>query len=175
LTDKLLELDENNHSFSASRGQFLPLGAILDKDGCHFSVYSLGAYRVDVCLFNHHEKEIASYPLEVKQGNMWSIFIKEVKAGQLYGYRVFGDYQPENGLLFNSKNLLIDPYAKALNRVQHSFSQAQSDSNDFQVVKSVVVDDHFDWHDVKKPKIEDHARILPQARHGKGTQSLARS
>ena len=91
MSDKLLELDKNNHPFSASRGQFLPLGAILDKDGCHFSVYSLGAYRVEVCLFNSNEKEVASYPLEVKQGNMWSIFIKQVEAGQLYGYRVYGD------------------------------------------------------------------------------------
>jgi glycogen operon protein len=171
LSDKLLELDKNNHPFSASKGQFLPLGAILDKDGCHFSVYSLGAYRVEVCLFNSNEIEIASYPLDVKQGCMWSIFINQVKAGQLYAYRVFGDYQPENGLLFNDKNLLIDPYAKALNRVQHSFSQAQSDYNDLQVVKSVVVDDHFDWQNVKKPRIPDHSRILYEV-HVKGFSQL---
>ena len=171
MSDKLLELDEHNHSFSASSGQFLPLGAILDKDGCNFSVYSLGAYRVDVCLFNSHEIEIASYPLEVRQGNMWSVFIKGVKAGQLYGYRVFGDYQPENGLLFNDKNLLIDPYAKALNRVQHSFIQAQSDTDDFKTVKSIVIDDNFDWQGVKKPQIEEHERILYEV-HVKGFSQL---
>jgi len=171
LSDKLLELDKENHPFSASNGQFLPLGAILDEGGCHFSVYSLGAYRVEVCLFDRHEKEIASYPLEVKQGHMWSIFINEVKAGQLYGYRVHGDYEPEKGLLFNPNNLLIDPYARALNRVQHSFEQAQSDNEDTEVVKSVVVDDGFDWKGVNKPKISDHQRILYEV-HAKGFSML---
>ena len=171
MSEKLLELDKNNHPFSASRGQFLPLGAILDDGGCHFSVYSSGAYRVEICLFNSNEIEVASYPLEVKQGDMWSIFIKQVKAGQLYGYRVFGDYQPEKGLLFNRNNLLIDPYARSLNRVQHSFTPVQSDSNDSQVVKSVVVDNRFDWQDVKKPKISDHKRILYEV-HVKGFSQL---
>ncbi|MFT6924608.1 MAG: isoamylase [Psychromonas sp.] len=160
MEDKLLELDENKHPFSASRGQFLPLGAILDEKGCHFSVYSLGAYRVDLCLFDQHEKEIANYPLEVKQGCMWSIYVEQVKKGQLYGYRVHGDYQPENGLLFNQNNLLIDPYAKALNRVQHNFDQAQSDNEHSQVAKSVVIDDSFDWKNVTKPSIAEHDRIL---------------
>ncbi|WP_028865085.1 glycogen debranching protein GlgX [Psychromonas aquimarina] len=171
MSDKLLELDSNNHPFSASRGQFLPLGAILDEGGCHFSVYSLGAYRVELCLFSECEKLIASYALEVKQGHMWSIYIKEVKAGQLYGYRVFGDYRPEKGLLFNKNNLLIDPYAKKLNRVQHGFAQAQSDREDYQVVKSVVVDDNFDWKGVKKPEIADHDRILYEV-HVKGFSQL---
>jgi len=171
LNDKLLEFDKENHPFSASRGQFLPLGAILDEDGCHFSVYSLGAYRVDLCLFNQHEKEIARYSLEVKQGNMWSIFINQVKAGQLYGYRVFGDFQPEKGLLFNDNNLLIDPYARSLSRVQHSFKQAQSDDDDSQIAKSIVVDDHFDWQGVSKPRVSVHDRILYEV-HVKGFSQL---
>ena len=171
MSDKLLELDKHNHPFSASRGQFLPLGAILDEDGCHFSAYSLGAYRVEVCLFDDNEIEIASYPLEVKQGDLWSIFINKVKAGQLYGYRVFGDYQPENGLLFNGENILIDPYARALNRVQHAFRRTKSDANNNQIAKSVVVDDSFDWQGVKKPKISDHTRILYEV-HVKGFSQL---
>jgi isoamylase len=160
LEDKLLELDKKKHPFSASRGQFLPLGAILDTEGCHFSVYSLGAYRVDLCLFDKNENEIANYPLEVKQGKMWSIFVDQVKKGQLYGYRVYGDYQPENGLLFNQNNLLIDPYARALNRVQHNFAQAQSDDDHSQVAKSVVIDNSFDWKGVTKPNIAEHERII---------------
>ena len=171
MNDKLLELDKNTHPFTASRGHFLPLGAILNKDGCHFSVYSLGAQRVELCLFDKCETQIGSYPLEVKQGNLWSIFIAEVKAGQFYGYRVYGDYQPEKGLLFNGNNLLIDPYAKALSRVQHGFEQAQSDNDDSQVVKSVVVDDAFDWQSVAKPEIADHERILYEV-HVKGFSQL---
>ena len=160
MSTKLLEVNKKDHPFSASNGQFLPLGAILNEDGCHFSVYSLGCYKVELCLFDSDEVEIARYPLEIKQGNMWSIFIHSVTAAQLYGYRVYGDYQPENGRLFNEKNILIDPYARALSRVQHTFSQIQSENNDAQTVKSVAVDNAFDWQGVKKPKVEDHARIL---------------
>lgn len=167
----LLEENKKEHPFSASNGQFLPLGAVLDGSGCHFSVYSLGAYRVELCLFDNQENEIARYPLEVKQGTLWSIYIHKVQAGQLYGYRVYGDYQPENGLLFNEKNLLIDPYARALNRVQHTFSQIQSEFNDSQTVKSVVVDNTFDWQDIKKPKMKNYERILYEV-HVKGFSKL---
>lgn len=166
-----LQINKKNHPFSASKGQFTPLGAVLDKNGCHFSVYSSGATLVELCLFDTNEVEITRYPLDVKQWNQWSIFIENVKPGQLYGYRVYGEYQPENGLLFNENNLLIDPYAKALSRVQHSFSQAQSDYDDSQTVKSVVVDDRFDWQGSKKPNIEDHHRILYEV-HVKGFSQL---
>jgi len=171
--DNLLELDTHNHPFSVSSGQFLPLGAILDKDkkGCHFSVYSLGAYRVELCLFDKCENEIASYALDAKQGHLWSIFINEVEAGQLYGYRVFGENNPETGYIFDENNLLIDPYAKALNRVQHSFDKTEVDSSGQHIVKSVVIDDEFDWTTVSKPVIKDEDRILYEV-HVKGFSQL---
>jgi glycogen operon protein len=46
-----------------------------------------------------------------------------MRAGQRYGYRVHGPYDPANGHRFNPNKLLIDPYAKALDR---SFSLAPS-------------------------------------------------
>ena len=38
------------------------------------------------------------------------------RPGQLYGYRVHGPYDPLNGHRFNPNKLLIDPYARALDR-----------------------------------------------------------
>ena len=173
MSNNLLESGSHNHPFSVTEGQFLPLGATLDKEkqGCHFSVYSLGAYRVELCLFDEYENEVARYALDVKQGHLWSIFIKGVQAGQFYGYRVFGENKPEAGYLFDDKNLLIDPYAKALNRVQHSFENPEEVSDGRHIVKSVVVDDEFDWSAVKKPKIADDARILYEV-HVKGFSQL---
>jgi len=172
--EDLLKLDSHQHPFSVSSGHFLPLGAILDKkeNGCHFSVYSLGAYRVELCLFDKCENEIANYALDVKQGHLWSVFIHNVQAGQLYGYRVFGDNKPEIGYLFDSKNLLIDPYAKALNRPQHSFEMTPTTCAGHHIVKSVVVDDDaFDWSSVNKPSIADEDRILYEV-HVKGFSRL---
>ncbi len=38
----------------------------------------------------------------------------ELQPGALYGYRVYGPYDPENGHRFNPNKLLIDPYAREL-------------------------------------------------------------
>lgn len=173
MLENLLEEGASKHPFSALSGQYLPLGAILDKDeeGCHFSVYSLAAHRVEVCLFDKCENEIASFPLDVRHGKQWSIFIKNVQAGQLYGYRVYGEHNPERGYIFNENNLLIDPYAKALNRAQHSFAKDEMSNAGHHIVKSVVVDDEFDWSSVKKPRIADSERVLYEV-HVKGFSQL---
>jgi isoamylase len=169
--DNQLESNTLNHPFSASNGQFCSLGALLANDGCHFSVYSLGAYRVELCLFDKCENEIANYSLDVKQGHLWSIFIHKVEAGQLYGYRVFGEKNAHNGTIFDEDNLLIDPYAKLLNRVQHSFETSETTRAGHHIVKSVVVDDTFDWSSVKKPVVADEDRILYEV-HVKGFSQL---
>ena len=46
----------------------------------------------------------------------WHIYVPDIGPGQLYGYRVWGPYDPENGLRFNPNKLLLDPYAKAIGR-----------------------------------------------------------
>lgn len=173
MRDNRLELNTHQHPFSVSNGQFLPLGAVLDKhkEGCHFSVYSLGAYRVELCLFDKCENEIANYALDVKQGHLWSLFVHKVQAGQLYGYRVFGENNTVNGTLFDADNLLIDPYAKSLNRVQHSFTDEENRRVGHHIVKSVVVDDAFDWSEVTKPSVTDEERILYEV-HVKGFSQL---
>ena len=37
-------------------------------------------------------------------------------AGQLYGYRVHGPYEPAKGHRFNPNKIVLDPYAKAIGR-----------------------------------------------------------
>ncbi|MCK5818476.1 MAG: glycogen debranching protein GlgX, partial [Psychromonas sp.] len=118
------------------------------------------------------ENEIARHSLIVSCGYKWHVFVGGIKAGQKYGYRIDGEYNPEAGLLFNTNNLLIDPYAKALSRVQQSFEQTQSDPDDSMIAKSIVVDDNlFDWDGVTKPFLEDKDRILYEV-HAKGFSQL---
>jgi glycogen operon protein len=52
----------------------------------------------------------------MRSGDFWHIHVQGVRAGQLYGYRVHGPYDPLKGHRFNPHKLLIDPYAKALDR-----------------------------------------------------------
>ena len=42
---------------------------------------------------------------------------RNLRPGQLYGYRVHGPYEPSAGHRFNPNKLLVDPYAKALSGV----------------------------------------------------------
>jgi glycogen operon protein len=166
------EMDEKKHSskamlFSTSEGSSFPLGATLDENGCNFAVHSNGADKVELCLFDKHDIQIERHVLNVTRSHLWHIYVEGVKAGQKYGYRVHGEYQPANGLLFNDKHLLIDPYAKSLSKVQHSFSQAHSDEDDQHVAKSVVIDDKFDWQGVNKTPLKDENRILYEI-HTKG-------
>ena len=43
---------------------------------------------------------------------VWHGYLPEVRPGQLYGYRVYGPYAPEQGHRFNHHKLLLDPYGK---------------------------------------------------------------
>ena len=49
-----------------------------------------------------------------RNGPIWHGYLAGVKAGQRYGYRVYGPWQPENGVRFNAAKLLIDPYTHQL-------------------------------------------------------------
>ena len=70
---------------------------------------------MELCLFDPKGKretdriELPEYTHEV-----WHGYLPELRPGQLYGYRVYGPYDPVNGHRFNPNKLLIDPYAKAL-------------------------------------------------------------
>ena len=166
-----IKIEVGKPNFIAESGKPYPLGASLDEQGCNFSVHSKGSKSIALCLFDKHDNQIESYSLNTAYTHLWHIYLKGVKAGQKYGYRVDGDYQPEKGLYFNKKHLLIDPYAKCLSKVQHSFIQAQSDNNDMAVAKSVVIESKFDWLDTSKPNIDDSERILYEV-HTKGFTQL---
>lgn len=47
---------------------------------------------------------------------VWHANWPDVRPGQVYGYRVHGPYEPENGHRFNPNKLLLDPYAKRSRR-----------------------------------------------------------
>ena len=96
-------------------GQPSPLGATLTDEGVNFAVYSEGAERLELCLFDTPDGEpIETIPFFEKMGYIWHSFVPGLKAGQLYGLRAHGPYEPEKGLRFNAAKLLVDPYARAL-------------------------------------------------------------
>ncbi|MFH0977249.1 MAG: glycogen debranching protein GlgX [Spirochaetota bacterium] len=101
------------------RGTPLPFGVKLRKGGVNFSILSRNAKSVSLILFKSAQpdseyEEIFFDPIINKTGDIWHIWIENICEGQLYGYRIDGPYDPENGYRFNRNKLLVDPYARAV-------------------------------------------------------------
>jgi len=96
-------------------GASYPLGATWDGRGVNFALFSAHAEKVELCLFdrsgNHEQARIV---LPEYTDEVWHGYLPEARPDQLYGYRVYGPYDPAKGQRFNHNKLLIDPYAKAL-------------------------------------------------------------
>ena len=92
-----------------------PMGATWDGSGTNFTLFSAHAEKVELCLFDGGGKrEIERIRLPEYTHEIWHGYLPDVRPGQLYGYRVYGPYEPEAGHRFNHHKLLLDPYAKAL-------------------------------------------------------------
>ena len=102
-------------SLSVHSGLPYPLGTACDDGGCNFALFSAHATKVELCLFDAAGKrETARIVLPEYTDEVWHGYVEDVHPGQLYGYRVYGPYEPQNGHRFNPNKLLLDPYAKAL-------------------------------------------------------------
>lgn len=145
---------------SVQRGSPLRLGAHWDGAGTHFALHSVPAERVELCLYAEDgSTETARFDMADRTGDIWHIYLRGCAPGARYGYRVHGPYQPEEGLRFNPNKLLLDPYARAIDRrvlgapeqcgyipgtEEEDFAFDDTD-NAAAAPKSLVVDTAFDW------------------------------
>ena len=126
-----------------------PLGATLGDGATSFAVFSSAAAGVELCLFgpDGDESRVALEPGDA----VWRATVGGVGAGQRYGFRVHGPFDPSRGLWCDPSKVLLDPYARAIEgRVNPRDAQLAAgsglDSAAF-VQRSVVVDEAFDWGD----------------------------
>ena len=94
-------------------GKPYPLGAVWDGAGVNFSLFSENAEKIELCLFDASGKE-SRLRMREQTHQVWHVYLPEARPGQLYGYRVYGPYEPQQGHRFNPSKLLLDPYAKAV-------------------------------------------------------------
>ena len=98
-------------------GHPYPLGAYCHHEGINFALYAENAERVELLLFKNEQDDSPKViSLPDKTGPVWHGYIKGLKEGQLYGYRVYGPYEPKQGHRFNPSKVLLDPYAKLIGR-----------------------------------------------------------
>ncbi|HEX6210261.1 MAG TPA: glycogen debranching protein GlgX [Methylomirabilota bacterium] len=95
-----------------------PRGATWDGVGVNFAIFSAHATHVELCLFDSVDaaRESQRFVLPEQTDMVWHGYLPNVRPGQLYGYRVYGPYQPEAGHRFNPHKVMLDPYAKAIGR-----------------------------------------------------------
>lgn len=147
-----------------STGKPYPLGSTFDGEGVNFAIFSKNAEKIELCLFNKSgSKELIRYEITERTNSVWHIYLKGIKAEQVYGYRVYGPYKPEEGHRFNHNKLLLDPYGKKLvgkliwnkaifgydvDSPEKDLSFSKLDSAPY-VPKSVVISGDYDWEDDK--------------------------
>ncbi|GAA5175152.1 glycogen debranching protein GlgX [Niveibacterium umoris] len=164
-------------------GHWHPLGATLTPRGANFALYSHHSTEAYLLLFDTPDGEPTDViPMKMRTRHTWHVFVEGITAGQLYGYRVAGPYDPAHGMRFNPNKLLIDPYARALSgkcrntdnlllgydtrALERDMSFDRRDNARI-VPKAVVVEDDFDWGDDAPPDVPFEQLIIYET-HLKG-------
>ena len=140
------------------------LGCTLADDGVCFSVFSRNATRLRLLLFDEPRDGRPRHVIDLdpegfRTGDIWSVFVRGLRAGQLYALTADGPHDPTRGLYFDPDLLLIDPYARAVtdgspwtlpellpgSRPPRSLSPSRRETQWSVMPKCVVTDDRFDW------------------------------
>jgi glycogen operon protein len=162
-------------------GSSYPLGATYDGNGTNFALFSEGAEKVELCLFDEDGTETCFELIDV-DAFVWHAYLPNIQPGQRYGYRVHGEYDPASGKRFNASKLLLDPYAKAVEGQidwgQPVFSYEFGDPDSFNdedsaahMMKGVVINPFFDWSGDRQPKTPYSETFIYEA-HVKGLTQL---
>jgi isoamylase len=136
-----------------------PRGATWDGDGVNFSLFSANATKVELCLFDADGKvELERIELPEYTDQFFHGWVSGIGPGQVYGYRVYGPYEPKQGHRFNPNKLVMDPYARAhtgeleWNPAIFGYQMESGDDTTYDerdsapfMPKCVVVDPGFDW------------------------------
>jgi len=154
---------------TVTKGSSFPLGATLREDGVNFAIYSKHGAEVFLHLFDTPGGEPTDIiRLQDRDKFIWHARVEGLRAGQLYGYKVSGEYRPEWGLRFNDSKLLLDPYARAVTGKFRNLDNLllpydarpgagdqvlDTRDNTAIVPKGIVVDDAFDWQGVRSPDL----------------------
>ncbi|MEQ8554459.1 MAG: glycogen debranching protein GlgX [Cyclobacteriaceae bacterium] len=155
--ETISEVKSKTIQYDILSGDPNPLGATVVDMGVNFCLFSKSASGVDLCLFKDANDDEPFQVISLKaSGNRsfhyWHVLVKELPVGALYGYKVYGPFDPAVGRRFDQSRLLLDPYAravvtpKAYNR-QSLAPIGQTEVTHSHCMKCVVVDPQaYDWN-----------------------------
>lgn len=134
-------------------GRSFPVGATVTPRGTNFCLFSKNATAVELLLFDQPDSpqpaQVLCFDAPCHRTHFyWHAFVPGVRAGQVYAYRVYGPFAPEQGHRFNHNKVLLDPYARAVVNWENYSREAAIAPTDncAQALRAVVVDPcAYDW------------------------------
>ena len=163
----VVEPGDDDGFATITTGRSYPLGATLARGGANFSLFSRSAASIELLFFDRVDdarpsRVIPIDPLTNRNYHYWHVFVPGVEAGQIYGFRAYGPFEPARGLRFDPSKLLLDPYGRAVAVPKNYSREAARNSielrttapdayavqgdNTATAMKSVVTDPHaYDW------------------------------
>ncbi len=168
------------------QGHPYPLGATWDGEGTNFALFSEHAEKLELCLYENGapDKEVARLHVRERTDHVFHAYLPDAKPGMLYGFRVHGPWQPEQGHRFNANKLLLDPYAKAITGgfkwQDEMFGYRIGGDEDLEMderdnaalmPRCVVIDDAFDWSGDRRINRPMSETVIYEA-HVKGFSKL---
>ncbi len=162
------------HGVELWNGSPHPLGSTWDGQGVNFALFSRHADKVELCLFDAEGKRETRVLLRERTDFVWHGYVPQLRPGQLYGYRVYGPFKPEEGHRFNPNKLLLDPYARSIvgplawsdahfgYTIGHKREDLSLDKRDdaMGMPKSQVIDNAFDWGNDRRPNFACNDRVI---------------
>jgi isoamylase len=154
-------------------GDPYPLGATWTGVGVNFALFSAHATKVELCLFDSADAA-TNIVLPEQTDMVWHGFLPDARPNQLYGYRVYGPYEPLAGHRFNPNKVVMDPYAKSVARtirwademfgyqVGHPDADLSFDARDNAAFAplATVVDPAFTWGSDRPPRTPWHNTVI---------------
>lgn len=132
--------------FPVRPGMFDVNGATALPVGVNFTLHTHFGTSCELLLFHKGEDEpyaVLPFPEAYKIGDVYSMIVFDLDIRDFeYAYRIDGPWDPENGLRFDRKAVLLDPYARAVTGHEHWGHSRVKDYH------AKVVNDEFDWGDM---------------------------
>lgn len=141
-------------------------GALWAPGATTFVLDAPCATRVELIFFEPGPRgpEQRRLDLVVSPEGRWTASVPGVPAGQHYGYRVHGQFDPAAGHRCNPAKLLLDPAARAISgpvawhpvladamRREDGTLVANADDSAPYLPRSIVIDPAFDWQGDRRP------------------------
>jgi glycogen operon protein len=153
--------------YQTNPGVRYPPGVKPDADGVNFSVFSRYATAVQLLLF---EADTSTEPFQVidldpevhRTFFVWHVFVEGLRPGVWYVWRMDGPGNTAHtGHRFDMSKQLLDPWARAVcHRLWDRETASQPGDNGHAAMRSMVVDDEYDWEGDKPLTIRSENSVI---------------